>query len=74
MTGRCVTCRYWKRCTDEFTGPYAGTCSCEKFIYEAGDKLPKDALTYWDYESYAAGFETGENFGCVHWMKAENLP
>jgi hypothetical protein len=24
-------------------------------------------LCYWDSESYAAGFDTGENFGCLAW-------
>jgi hypothetical protein len=24
-------------------------------------------LCYWDSESYSAGFDTGENFGCLAW-------
>lgn len=28
----------------------------------------------WDYESYFAGVYVGENFGCIHWVKATPTP
>jgi hypothetical protein len=58
----CGKCAHWTRI--EFGEPHAGKCASDKFIY--GDQPPKDGLTYWDYESYKAGFETGEDFGCIH--------
>ena len=69
MTGTCKDCKYWTR---EF-GPireaeYSGWCNCSKFAYTGGgDRLEKDGLGYWDYEGYAAGLNTGEDFGCIHW-------
>jgi len=64
----CKTCKYWEKYKDgEFTsrGFYAGKCSNAAFVYD--EATPKNGLSYWDYESYRAGFETGEDFGCIHW-------
>ena len=72
----CKECRHWKRLTGKhdksFHGEYAGECSSEKFRYngEGPTQTARDEFTYWDYEGYAAGFHTGENFGCIHWEKA----
>jgi hypothetical protein len=68
----CKTCKHWKRYSEafkiEYHGIHAGMCGSEKFIEaDSGTKVPVDGLRYWDYEGYSAGFETGENFGCVHW-------
>ena len=58
----CGSCRYWTRGKDEC---YGGVCSNDKFVER--DDTPKDGLSYWDYECYSAGFNTGEDFGCIHW-------
>lgn len=34
---------------------------------ESYSKCPPDGMTYWDSEGYSASFETGPQFGCVHW-------
>lgn len=60
---RCKTCKHWTR-MDDGDQPHAGHCDSPKFVYQA--PLPVDGLEYWDYESYSAGFQTGEDFGCVH--------
>ena len=69
----CKTCEYWKRYTEAFNieehGKHAGECSSKKFIYDEGSQPPIDGLRYWDGERLSAGFETGEMFGCIHWMK-----
>lgn len=54
-----------------------GECTCQKFKYDypkdvdpkTGEALPIEAdnLLYWDDETYAAHFVTGEDFGCIHW-------
>ena len=66
---RCKTCKHWKRYKDDFDivyhGKHAGKCDSEKWI--ENDKCPVDGVRYWDHEDYSAGFETGEDFGCVHW-------
>ena len=74
IVSQCATCRFWKRSEGfdaEYHGPHSGECSSPKFVYGGetwGDafRTPKDGLEYWDSESYAAGFKTGEDFGCVH--------
>ncbi len=70
--GRCRTCKFWKRVASDFDksyhGEHAGECGNEKFVYE--DKVSTDGLRYWDYEGYSAGFETGEDFGCIHHQTA----
>lgn len=67
----CKTCKHWQRYTSNFDkryhGEHTGCCNSEKFIYKDMDqKAEKDGVAYWDYEGYSAGFETGEDFGCVH--------
>lgn len=68
--GRCGTCQHWQRYIDEFDviryGAHVGKCKSDHFVY--GQETPKNGLRYWDYEGYVAGFETGESFGCVHWV------
>jgi len=44
-----------------------GKCDNEKFNYD-GDRHV-DGLHYWDAEGYFADFETGEDFGCIHWKE-----
>lgn len=59
----CKECKHWKR--DE--NSKRGDCNSENFIYNIGDdKDNRDCLEYWDCESYGAGFNTGEDFGCIH--------
>ena len=73
--GRCGTCKHWRRYTEKFEveyhGKHAGTCNSNQFVYDEGRPQPPQAgLRYWDYEGYSAGFDTGEDFGCVHWAAA----
>lgn len=77
---KCADCVFWKR--DEIfdwrtetasDAPY-GYCNNSKFVYTGdGDKTPEDGLGYWDCESYKAGFQTGENFGCIHFKEREDV-
>ena len=57
----CKYCKY-------FDG--ASGCNSDKFVYVGvfeDAEMSEDGLGYWDYESYAAGFNVGERFGCIHW-------
>lgn len=71
---RCKNCKYYKS-----TEKPRGECSNKNYIYtedltwQEYDKAKKydDTLNYWDYESYMAGFNVGENFGCIHFKKRE---
>lgn len=71
----CKNCRYWTRYMPESYEVYRehfGTCHHERFLYGGVVGYHPDnsnSLYYWDFESYAAGFATGEDFGCVHWEK-----
>lgn len=71
--GRCISCVHWERYENESDikhyGPHAGRCESGKFSYREYSQVEPDGLQYWDFESYAAGFNTGEMFGCVHWRK-----
>lgn len=71
--GRCGTCKHWQRYTEAFDMIYneahAGTCNSDRFVYDK--KTPENGLHYWGYDSYSAGFDTGENFGCVHWLRCD---
>lgn len=73
--GRCRTCEHWRRHRDALDvvnhGEHAGLCGSSKFAYGCSSQTPRDGLQYWDYEGYSAGFETGEDFGCVHWTAIE---
>ena len=73
----CETCAAWTQ--EEPRGcarlPKGfGYCVSPKFYYTGdGTDDPAegevDCLTYWDCEGYGAGFETGKDFGCIHWTK-----
>ena len=71
--GRCGTCKHWWRYTDGFDVKYhgdrTGVCISDKFRYCAAPPTPRDGLRYWDHEGFSAGFDTGEDFGCVHWSR-----
>ena len=66
----CKTCKYWDRYTQDqgsdYYGPFAGMCNSKKFVYNETPVL-LDGLMYEDYKGYAAGFSTGQDFGCIHW-------
>lgn len=69
----CETCIFWKRYTEEsdirYHGEHKGGCSCGHFVYTGdGTQCPIDGVGFWDYESYDASFETGRDFGCIHWV------
>lgn len=74
LLGRCATCHHFTRYTEpfdvEYHGAHAGKCASDKFVYDDEHQPPKDGLRYWDYEGYAAGFEVGDKFGCIHWMRS----
>jgi hypothetical protein len=72
----CKNCKYWHKYTDDFDveyhGPMMGVCHSDKFRYkESSEKAKPDELMYWDDEGYSAGFETGADFGCVHFSLKE---
>lgn len=73
----CKNCTHWTRHDIvRWDGPkativgkheYLGDCACPKFVYTVAEgDTPRDGLGYDDAECYAASFETGEGFGCVH--------
>jgi hypothetical protein len=69
IDGRCGSCKFWSKYEGQYAdslGKKAGSCGNDKFVHEAD--LPIDGLAYWGGE-LSAGFETGEQFGCVHWEK-----
>lgn len=81
-TGTCKDCKGWIRHTvhrlgrplDRYTS--FGTCTSLKFVdvsnLDSDDKWPpKDGVAYSDNESYEAWFETGEDFGCIHFEERE---
>ena len=67
----CKNCDYWERskCGNSPRILYYGTCGSGKWTYREDHECDVDGVQYWDYEGYAAGFETGENFGCRHWSE-----
>jgi len=67
----CDTCKHWTppfldvpHAAYGFNPEHRGECDSDKFT-ESGDTL-RDGLMYWDGEGYAAGFNTGPRFGCIH--------
>jgi hypothetical protein len=65
---KCKNCKHWKR--HEYGRNGFGNCNCDKFIDESADRceieFSTDCLLISDFEQYQAEFETGENFGCIH--------
>lgn len=73
VCGHCKTCDHWTRYKEPGDlrdhGTHTGTCSSKHFIYSDESEPPIAGLRYWDYEGCLAKFDTGEAFGCVHWVK-----
>lgn len=65
----CKSCRFWAR----EPGKVYGKCSSDRMVYVGGGlDTGANQLGYWDCESYGAGVEVGESFGCVHWELKAN--
>jgi hypothetical protein len=72
----CKDCKHWDRNKEVGENKKFGSCGSEKFEDNSNrgfysKEFADDMFVYSDYESYAANFETGENFGCVHFEKKE---
>ena len=68
----CKNCEYFKYTNLDFHPKYQGDCSNPNFIYTGdGEEVTINGLGYWDYESYDAGFNVGEEFGCIHFKEKE---
>jgi len=68
-TMTCKECRWWNTGFSPRYLPF-GYCQHSRFQYDDGidvQNSASDALLYWDYEGYEAGFIVGPDFGCVHW-------
>lgn len=79
---KCKNCKYFERNKEEYCCNKYGNCNCTKFVYGSSfihndsryndyNEEKADELLYKDYEGYSAGFEVGENFGCIHFEKGE---
>lgn len=67
----CKTCRHWKRIKPlSYEGLYPfGNCSNPSFV--AYGKCKPDGASFWDRVGDAeVFFDTGEDFGCIHYRKA----
>jgi hypothetical protein len=66
----CKNCKHWRQIhyhLEDKPRNY-GTCDCGAFVYTGdGDTTPDNGLGYWGTESFHAEFNTGPNFGCIHW-------
>jgi hypothetical protein len=75
----CKECKFWNVVPD---GPNSHittvnyqycTLNGSKFLYNpyTEDICTSDSLIYWDKASYAASFQTGPDFGCIHGKSKE---
>jgi hypothetical protein len=69
----CKNCIHWGKNEPYRNGKprFGGECDSEKFVYDGMDtyynKEPdEDMLQYGDFEGYSADFDTGPEFGCIH--------
>jgi hypothetical protein len=68
----CKNCEYFKYSDDKIYQKHQGECSNPNFIYTGdGGEVAINGLGYWDCESYYAGFDVGEEFGCIHFKEKE---
>jgi hypothetical protein len=71
---RCADCKFWNSADtynvipDDLKGKY-GRCKSDGFNYEDPVDGRTDMLLYSDFEGYAAGFDTGADFACIHGTK-----
>jgi len=63
----CKTCKYWTKNNCDYEYTHLGDCDCPKWVDGCMGDAPPDGVKYHDYEGYMAYFETGEDFGCIHW-------
>jgi hypothetical protein len=67
----CKNCQWYEAKKHQYRAIYGG---CKNKYFQYGGRMedeeyPVEAngLLYWDVDSYGAGFDVGENFGCIHW-------
>ena len=60
---KCKDCKYWgERPSDRDYG----NCSCPKFVNEGSGYNPDELALIDNYGHYGVSFETGPDFGCIH--------
>jgi hypothetical protein len=70
----CKFCIWWTEYTQKWDQKECGECKESHFIYTGnGEEIPLNGLGYWDGESYAAGFNTGSYFGCIHFVENKKI-
>lgn len=73
----CKNCKYWQEdkgfMESHKTLSSFGTCQCPKFKYDPPNynDLAEDEFVYCDMEHYEAYFETGAEFGCIHFEQKQ---
>jgi hypothetical protein len=76
MEKLCKFCRFWTEYKADYYPyhPGIGGCNHGNFVYTGqGDETPVNGLGYWDQDSYRAGFETGSDFGCIHFEQRDTF-
>lgn len=68
----CKNCQFWRQNTGTFDVKTYGLCSCEKLV--DGEKVIcwnwfDDGLITLGNDGSSSSLETGELFGCIHWIK-----
>jgi hypothetical protein len=61
MEQRCKNCDYWTKQPNV----ESGKCSSDKFINDY-DGCPVDGVIFGSADDYGIWFNTGSEFGCVH--------
>lgn len=73
---KCQECVFWNQIQNRQN---FGKCACPKFVYTDGFRDPRkqsdssDLFICWDPEEMAS-FETGKDFGCIHFKGKEATP
>jgi|GEM_PF-2943359 len=75
----CKKCKHWERNKKHYEHQTVnfnyGNCDSPKFKYDGGyaeeQESEKDNLFYYDSEGFSACFSTGEDFGCIHFVKKD---
>lgn len=72
----CRECKFWEaEHHPRRSKKIFGECKNPKFVYQeeiTWKDEQSDMLIYWDYEGYSAWFETGSEFGCIHFEKRDD--
>jgi len=65
--GICENCKYWDEENSDYYG--FGNCNSKKIVNNENPETTEDDMMICFDDEGSVSFQTGRNFGCIHWQE-----